>query len=452
MAHYMIKSKKLPLDDSWDVIVVGGGPAGCAAAIAAAREGTRTLLIEATGCLGGMATSGLVPAWAPFSDGEKILYRGIAQTVFQATKSSMAFIDPKATDWVPINAEKLKGIYDQLASEYGVHVLFHTSLSAVEADQQGNVEAILVSNKSGLTAYKAKVYIDCTGDADLSAWAGAGFHKGDPVSSELQPATLCFTLSNVNERAYLDGPVLHPNNPSSPIYDILNSGNYPDIKDVHICSNLVAPGSVGFNAGHMWNVDATDPADISRAMTEGRSIAAAFLDALAHYHPEAFRHSVLSETAVLPGIRESRRIIGDYCLTVDDYLNRKHFLDEICLNCYYIDIHNTESETENVKNHQLQVENRYQHYQRGESHGIPYRCLIPQNLHNVLTAGRSISCERPVQASIRVMPVCLNIGEAAGTAAAIAVKINATDVRQVNPPDLRQKLRIYDAYLPDFQL
>lgn len=437
-------SREIPLQASWDVIVVGGGPAGCTAAAAAAREGARTLLIDATGSLGGMGTSGLVPAWCPFSDMETIIYRGLALKVFEALKAQMPHVSKDAMDWVPIEPEKLKVVYDELVQEAGVTVLFMTQLGAVDTDGAGNVTAIITASKSGLQALQAKVYIDCTGDADVAAWAGAEYVKGDAATGELMPATHCFTLGNVDEYAYHHGPMLHNNNKTSPIFDILGSGRYPLIPDSHICNNIVAPRTVGFNAGHLWEVDNTDVLSISEALMQGRKLAAGYRDALAEFLPAAFGNSYVSSTGALMGVRETRRIVGDYVLSVDDYVSRRSFDDEICRNSYFIDIHGTEKE-EKQAGGKPEVIKRYG---PGESHGIPYRCLIPRSLHNVLVAGRSISCVREVQGSVRVMPVCLAMGEAAGIAAAMAAVLPDHDVHAVNIPALRRRLREEGAYLP----
>lgn len=444
---YLMKERFIKIDEDWDVIVAGGGPAGCAAAISAAREGAKTLLIEATGCLGGMGTSGLVPSWCPFSDKEKIIYGGIAEKVFSASKSGIMHVKKDDMDWVPIDPELLKRVYDDLVTQAGVSVLFNTFLSAVDTDDEGNVTAVIVSNKSGLTAYRAKVYVDCTGDADLAVWAGAEYEKGDETG-DMQPATHCFILSNVDDYAYIYGPILHGKNADSPIYDIVSSGKYLHIADVHMCNNSIGPGTVGFNAGHLWHVDNTDPFNVSKALMEGRKIAAEIRDALAEYHPKAFANSFLVTTAPLMGIRETRRVIGDYILTVDDYLERRSFEDEICRNSYYVDIHNSKSESEKAKQGRYYTKDRFIRYGKGESHGIPYRCLTPRHLKNVLVAGRSISCDRAVQASIRIMPACLATGEAAGMAAAHALKLTETDVHKVDTNYLRKRLREEGAYLP----
>jgi len=443
---HRLSARYLPLDASWDVIVVGGGPTGCTAAAAAAREGARTLLIETTSSLGGSGTSALVPAWCPFSDKEKIIYRGLAEKVFTAAKTGMAHVAADALDWVPIDAEKLKRVYDDLVTGAGATVLFQTFLAAVETDGDGGVTTLIISNKKGLGALRARVYVDCSGDADLSAWAGADFHKGDHLG-QLQPGTHCFLLSNVDEAAYQTGPDLGWWNPASPIHAIVESGRYPEIPDKHLCQNLVGPGTVGFNAGHVWDVDNTDPTTVSRALMKGRKLALAYRNALAEFHPAAFGRAFLVATGSVLGVRETRRIVGDYILSADDYMARRSFPDEICRNSYFIDLHLTKEEART--NGELEMALRFSHYGKGESHGIPYRCLTPLGLKNVLVAGRSISCDRAVQGSVRVMPVCLAMGEAAGMAAAHAAGQPHPDVHQVDIQNLQRRLREEGAYLPE---
>ncbi|MDI6618508.1 MAG: FAD-dependent oxidoreductase [Clostridiales bacterium] len=446
MESYVMKERKINLNGSYDVLVVGGGPAGCTAAAASAREGAKTLLIEATGCLGGMGTSGLVPAWCPFSDKEKIIYKGLAEKVFTEVKKGMAHVKSDAMDWVPLDPELLKRVYDDLVTQAGADVLFNTMLSAVEMDENDKVATVIVSNKQGLTAYKAKVYVDCTGDADLAAWAGAKFQKGDDKNGELQAATHCFILSNVDEYGYNYGPRLHPDNPESPIYDIAKSEKYNLIEDTHLCNNTIGPGTVGFNAGHLWNVDNTNPVSVSKALMKGRKMAAQFRDALAEYCPKAFANAFLVSTASLMGIRETRRIIGDYVITKDDYLARRTFKDEICRNSYYLDIHSHKN-VENSNQNKAEDKKQCARYGKGESHGIPYRCLTPKGLKNVLVAGRSISCDRITQGSIRVMPVCLAMGEAAGIAASQASKSEQINVHAIDVQHLRQRIREEGGYI-----
>jgi hypothetical protein len=436
----------LQCDDTYDVIVVGGGPSGSSAAAAAASEGAKTLLIEASGNLGGSGTSALVPAWCPFSDKEKIIYCGLAETIFNRAKQGMRHVDAGDLDWVPIDPERLKRVYEDIVSESGARILFHTMLSAVQVDDAGRIESIVTTNKAGLRAWKAKIFIDCTGDADVVAWAGGSFHKGDENGKGLMPATHCFVLSNVDEKIYLASPPLHLPVPENPIFKILESGKFPLIVDAHCCQNLIGPGTVGFNAGHIFDVDNTDPESTSRALIQGRKIAAQFCEALREFHP-AFKNAFLVSTGAQVGIRETRRIVGDYTLTLEDYIQRRSFPDEICRNSYYIDIHWAKEEAAKDLDQWEKWDKASIRYGPGESHGLPYRCLIPAGLENVLVAGRSISTEKAVQGSVRVMPVCLAMGEATGVAASMASIDNCTP-RAINVQALRNRIKTRGGYLP----
>lgn len=383
-----IKNQKIAIDSQWDVIVVGGGPAGCTAATAAAREGAKTLLIEATGQLGGMGTTGMIPAWCPFSDGEKIIYRGLAEKVFRAAKKGVPHEPADKLDWVSINPEQLMTVYDDMVCSSGAKVLFFSRLADVEMASDDTIEAIIVANKNGLTAFKAKVFVDCTGDGDLSVWAGANYFMGNN-SDQVQLSTLCFSVANVDSYGYTTNPNLYWENKDSPIHDALKSGKYPLI-DQHSCNNLIGPSVVQFNAGHIAMTNSTDPWQISDAMVKGRKVAAEYLRMLKDYQPQVYGNAFIVKTASLLGIRESRRIEGDYVFTIQDWLDRKSFDDEIGRNCYFVDIH--------IKGYEAK------HYGRGESHGIPYRILTPKGIKNLLTAGRCISTDEEALGSLRVMP------------------------------------------------
>lgn len=420
-----LKGKQIAIDNQWDVIIVGGGPSGCTAAISAAREGAKTLLIEAMGQLGGMGTAGMVPAWCPFSDGEKIVYRGLAEKIFRLSKKGVPHEPENKWDWVSINSEYLTTIYDQLVSESGVKILFFSRLSAVEMSANNTVDALIISNKSGLTAFKAKVYIDATGDGDLAVWAGASFLQGDN-EGVVQSSSLCFSIANVDSYHYTHGPSLYGGDKNSPVHAAIASGKYPLI-DKHLCVNYVGAGVVQLNAGHLVNVDSTDPWAVSQAMINGRQIASQYLQAMQEFQPQTFGGAFLVRTGSLLGVRESRRIEGNYRFTIEDWKQRKSFDDEIGRNCYYIDVHK--------KGH------KEPRYEKGESHGIPYRCLTPKDLKNVLTAGRCISTDEEAFGSLRVMPPCLVTGEAAGMAAVHAIKQSKNDVHKIDVQYLRKRLK-----------
>lgn len=454
MADYVLREKRLPLDESWDVIVVGGGPAGCAAATAAAREHARTLLLEATGVLGGMGTSGLVPWFCGYGDGEKIIARGLAEHVRCALRDNMPHLK-KTMEENPLTApaidpELLKRVYDDMVTEAGVEILFHSQLCAVEKSTDGSPDTIVVSNKAGLGAYKAKVYVDCTGDGDLAAWAGASFEKGNE-SGNLQPGTLCFVVANIDEPALAHGPKIHFFDPDSPIHKAIRAKKYPDIVELHSCSMKIGPGAFGFNTGHVFGVDNTDPTSVSKALLHGRKMASQYRAAFAEYHP-AFANAFLAATGSLLGVRETRRITGDYVVTIEDYRARRSFPDEICRNAYGIDVHFSKERAlsfagTTIEEVKLSIRQRTKHYGKGESFGVPYRCLTPKGLRNVLVAGRCISTDRQVNGSVRIMACCLNTGEAAGIAAAMAA-LDSNDVHAVNTDELRTKLLAYGGYVP----
>lgn len=383
------------------------------------------MIIEATGQLGGMGTAGMVPAWCPFSDGEKIIYRGLAEKIFEESRRGVPHERKSKLDWVSINAEYLMGVYDRMVEQAGVQVLFFSRVASIEKSANDTLEAVIVANKSGLTAFKAKVFIDATGDGDVAAWSGASFKRGG-ADGTVQSSSLCFAVANVDTYAYQTGPSLHTSNKNSPVYKAIASGKYPLI-DNHINSNLIGPDVVQFNAGHLVNVDSTDPWETSRAMAVGRQMAEQYLEAMKEFHPKAFGNAFLVKTATLLGVRDSRRIEGDYVFTFDDWMNRRRFDDEIGRNCYYIDVH--------------KAGHKAIRYKKGESHGIPYRCLTPKGLKNVLTAGRCISTDEEAFGSLRVMPPCLVTGEAAGMAAVHAIRQSGNDVHKIDITHLRKRLK-----------
>lgn len=425
--------RTIPVDDSWDVIVVGGGPAGCGAAASAAREGAKVLLVEGMGALGGMGTSGMVPAWTPNHDGNRIIYQGLAERIWRESKRGVPHVPENQYAWVDINAEHLKVTYDSLLREFGVKVLFFTRLAAVEMKDESTIDAIIVTNKSDLTAYRAKVYIDCTGDGDLCVWAGAKYAIGNK-DGQTQKTTACFMVANVNTKGFKrtpENPEIHPGNPKSPIHTILKEKEFSMITDDHACSHLIGEGTIQFNMGHLSaDVNPLDPSSLSEAMRLGRQQAIQYLAALKKHLPQVYGKAYIVNTFDLLGVRETRRIEGDYTFTVDDWLARREFDDSIGRNINYIDIH-----IGSVIN-----DFRYAHYKKGESHGIPYRILTPKGKTNLLVAGRPVSTDEIAFGSLRIMGCCLVTGEAAGIAAAMAAKQAGHDVHAIDVARLRKRL------------
>ena len=444
MKNYTLKNSTVALNEDYDVIVCGGGPAGCAAAIAAAREGAKTLLLEASGMLGGMATMGLVNAWTAGWDGYRFIYGGISGRIMRAVYEKTPGVTDGFTKWQPIEYEWLKVFLDEMVTEAGADVLFHSNVCGIEMKDERNIDVVLVANKSGLTAYRARVFVDCTGDADLYAWAGKEYAKGNE-NGDLQAASLCFVMSGVNDAAFA---VMN-----DPYYDgtgykhrallnhIMREGKYK-IENDHWVPRQLAPNIWTFNAGHVFGIDSTDPASVTRGCMEGRKLARTFFEAFREYAPEVFGNAYLMETASTLGVRESRIIQGDYSFCVDDYLARRSFPDEVFRGKYMIDVH------EETKEATHDTSKMYEKYGPGESYGVPYRCLCPRDLDNVLVAGRTISSDRISNGSLRIMPCCMCGGEAAGIAAKYAADMQEVNIHKVDTQLLRRRLTEEGAYLP----
>jgi glycine/D-amino acid oxidase-like deaminating enzyme len=439
-------ARSVPIRPEVDVCVAGGGPAGVAAAVAAARQGARVFLAERHTCLGGMGTAGLVPAFMEFGDGVNFLAAGVGGEVLDRLHAAGGAprYDPATGrgGCVNINAEVLKRVYDALLAEAGVDFSFQTALVAVE-QQDARVTAVICAAKSGLFAVRAHTYVDATGDGDLCAWAGAPFEKGD-AQGRMQPGTLCSHWSGVDwARVVRDGYGIEGDGRAmaagieAGIFTIPDRG-LPGMWPV-------GANQGGGNIGHTFGVDGTDERSVTAALAWGRRLVVEYERYYKQLLP-GFEGMTLEATGALLGLRESRRILGDYVLTLDDYQRRAVFDDEIGRYAYAIDVHASQpSRTPGDVN---QSPFRVLRYKPGESYGIPYRCLRPRGLDNVLVAGRCVSVDRSVHGSIRVMPGCFITGQAAGTAAALCAHGNLA-TRALVAADLQRALLRLGAYLPN---
>ncbi|ULO05736.1 FAD-dependent oxidoreductase [Paenibacillus sp. 19GGS1-52] len=436
-----LPAEELVISKEVDVLVAGGGPAGVAAAISAARSGARTLLIEQRGFLGGMGTVALVPAFCPYSDGEKAIIRGIGLELLERMKLQC---EPDfqerfgaELDWVPIDPEVLKRVYDEAVTESGAEVLLHTIASQTVMDEGGRrVEGIVVVNKSGRSVIKAKTVIDTTGDADLAALAGAPFHKGGEAG-ELQAATMCYLLTHVDRPRFAQ--YLIESGDTEQIHQAVQKaqaeGNLPQGRDSVSGLAWIADYLVGVNFGHVFGIDGSRAEDLTRGALEGRQLVRCQLDFFRAYVP-GFEQAHLVSTGEQIGIRETRRIVGDYVLTQEDFMNMASFTDDIARNAYFIDIHMARSSGAM----------HIHHLPPGQSHGVPYRCMLPLGLDNLWVAGRAASSDRVVQGSLRVMPNCFAMGQAAGLAAAMASGADSLS-RKVNIAELQRELIRQGAWL-----
>lgn len=436
-----LPSAKIPVSRKVDVLVIGGGAAGVAAAIAAAQGGADTMLVEQRGFLGGMGTVALVPAFCPFTDKRKPIIRGLGLKLMERMKQACSpgyreeYRD--MLDWVPIDPEVLKRVYDDAILESGVTPLYHTFVYDVVLAEDGKtIEGVIVVNKTGRSFIACRYIIDCTGDGDIAALAGIPFQKGGD-EGELQPGSMCYLLANVDRPAF--NRFLKESGESGQLPQTveraIKEGALPEGRKSISGLAWVSDYLVGVNFGHVFGVDGTKAEDLTRGAIEGRRTAERQLQFFRSYVP-GFEQAHLVASGEQLGIRETRRIVGDYLLTVDDFIAARSFPDDIARNAYYIDIHLANSKSDMTFNH----------LPPGVSHGVPYRIMLPVGIDNLWVAGRSVSSDRAVQGSLRVMPNCFSMGQASGTAAVLALR-DGTGSRGISVAELQRQLLAQDVWL-----
>jgi len=434
-----------------DVFIAGGGPSGVAAALAATQQGAKVFLAEGQSYFGGMATAGLVPSFSKFSDGINFLAGGVGWKVYERCRDRGVFgpdYNPNHRYRLgsnPIHAEGLKRVYDSLMVESGADFTFQTHLVAVNAGN-GYVQCAICHSKSGLFAVKAHIYVDCTGDGDLATWAGAPFEKGDEQGN-VQAGTLCSIWSGIDwKRVRAAGQYgKWPLGQDTKLKQAIADGVFT-VKDSHLPGIwLNGRTQGGGNIGHAFGVDGTDERSITEALLRERKKLLEYEQYYKKYNT-GFENMELAATGALLGIRETRRITGDYVMTFEDYKKRASFADEIGRYNNEVDIHASTADHEEQERMKKLLGSTG--YKEGESYGIPYRVLTPRNIENVLVAGRCISTDRYVHGSIRVMPGCFITGQAAGAAAALAAE-RQTSTRGIDVKELQQRLKDMGAFLPN---
>ena len=409
-----------------DILVAGGGPGGLAAAVSAARNGADTLLIERYGFLGGMATAGLVNPFMTYWAGEEQIIGGILQEVIDRLTALGAYGKGSRTAFDP---EAFKFVADQMCADAGVKVLLHSFLSDA-AVSDSKIESIEIAGKSGKETLSAKVFIDGTGDADLAFLAGARCEKGRDEDGLMQPMTLNFRVCKVDM-----GRMPARGEEFNKLFDKAKAEGRLDCPRENVLLFFTTrEGEVHFNQTRINRADGTSTEDLTRAEIEGRRQAWQFLEFLRRDVP-GFEQAEILVSGSQVGVRETRRVMGEYVLTGDDVLSARKFDDCIARGSYSIDIHSPTGAGTVI-----------QRLKPGESYDIPYRCLVPLGIDNLLIAGRPISSTHEAHSSLRIMPICMAIGQAAGTAAALSLREGVT-TRAVNTGLLQSTLRSQGANL-----
>ncbi|MED1802800.1 FAD-dependent oxidoreductase [Brevibacillus porteri] len=439
-----------------DVVVVGGGPAGISAALASGRLGAKTILIERYGFLGGMSTIALVYPWMTFhtEKGEQVI-KGIAQEIvdrLQEKGGSPGHLQDTVgfvSTVTPYHPEIYKLVAVEMLKEAGVKLFVHSFVDQVKVEGT-EITSVTLTSKSGKYEIKAKVFVDATGDADIAHLSGASTSKGRDADGLTQPMTMKFRMRGVDLEQVKQYMLDHPEEfyhktpfaqlPSIPLTGVQGFYTHWKMSGVPINRDQVlfftGPESdeVLINCTRVQGLDGTDVEDLTEAEEEGRRQVIFMSEFLKNKLP-GFAKASISAVGTQIGIRETRRIVGEYSLTIEDVVTGRRFPDVIARSGYPVDIHDPSGK--GVVAADIEGEGAYD---------IPYRCLIPQSIDNLLAAGRCISTTHEALATTRLTPSCMATGQAAGTAAAIAFH-DKNIPRLIHVAKLQEQLRLANAVL-----
>lgn len=445
--------------EQFDVVVVGGGFSGSIAAIAAARSQARTVIVEASACLGGSLTTNGVNPMMTFHAGEKQVIRGITDELIDRLKAqgkSPGHVrDPGhfTTTFTPFDAEAMKHELELMLVEAGGTVLYHATLADVTRSGEA-IDSITVCTRSGLMTLRGKMFIDASGDAVLAAQAGVPLLKGRESDGKSQPMTLTMKMGNVDReklRAWMLEHIAELNNHYQAedvktadrlsCHGFINelaaakaSGEITIPREDVLFFETNNPGEFIFNTSRILDHDATDPWSLSHAEFVGRQQCRE-LEAFVKRVVPGFEEAIVVSTGPSVGVRSSCQIEGCYRLTAEDLLNQTRFEDTIAISGYPIDIHSPDGE--GTEHGTLPA---------GGMYGIPWRTLICAPVNNLIVVGRCISATFEAQAAIRTTPTVGAIGQAGGIAAALAASQNIT-VHQVSVGQLQDAIRQQHGYL-----
>ncbi|MGI6538246.1 MAG: FAD-dependent oxidoreductase [Caldicoprobacterales bacterium] len=408
MKYYVEPSKKLPVKAEVDVLVLGAGPAGFSAAVNAARQGADVMLIEQAGDVGGVATTGLMSHWTGRTKG------GFYQEILERCGDA---------DNRLINPEELKTLMLEMLEEAGVRLQLYTFASDVIVEDN-TVKGVIIESKSGREAVMARVTIDCTGDGDIAAKAGVPYVKGRETDGKMQPMTLMFKVAGVDmDRAVFPGSFEDNIKIDKGYIQDLGKENIPYPAGHVLLYPSPIPGVVTCNMTNVIGVDGTKSEDLTKAAIVARKQIKPIVKFLREFVPGYENCYVISSASII-GVRETRHFKGEYTLTEEDILEARTFDDWVVTKAHFnFDVHN-------LTGSGLDETGVQKHFKQQRSYTIPYRCLVPVNIDNLLLAGRNISGTHMAHSNYRVMPICANMGQAAGIAAALAVKYD------VKPRDL----------------
>jgi hypothetical protein len=449
-------SRSVPVRYERDVVVCGGGSAGCTAALAAARQGLSVLIVEGRGQLGGTGTSGLVSHWL---GGRKTSGQWVVGGIFremskEARDKGIALLPvteegQKYTPhgWllglshgVPFDPYAMAGYLDRKMDENNVSVLLDTRV--VDVLQDGaRVSHVIIHNKSGLQAVSARAVIDSTGDADVAALCGRAYEKGREEDGAMTPVTLEVHVDDVDQDAYAEYVAT---NDAPRMREFIKQkraeGSWTQNADIFICVQLTEKGVMMLNTTRVCGIDGTDGESITEGLQRGRE-EIEWLIGFLRSHMPGFSDVRVKSIAPMLGVRETRRIAGECRLTVEDLVNERSFDETIGYSSYGWDLADPKKPSHQPMHGQP----------KPEVTPIPYGIMVPKGIDNVISPGRSVSVERHVLGPLRVMAPVMAMGEAAGTAAGQVVQ-DDLDFRDVDAARLRDELRASGALVDRAQV
>lgn len=436
-----------------DVLVVGGGPAGLGAAVGAAQAGAAVVLVERYGFLGGMATAALVMPIASYHTSIPAFDRSPAATLFPTDYAGQtpviggvlrrlvdrlvevggALPPSFATGYtVPFDPEWFKLVAEELVNAAGVRLLLHALATQVIIDR-GTVEAVVFETKSGPLIVRTHLTVDCTGDGDIACLSGAPFHIGREEDGLTQPASLLFRVSGFDARAF-EEYVRHHSEDWSGVHGLSQLLKRAEAEEgIHVPREDVLffgtprKDEVSVNSTRIGPILGLDPHDLTRAEVEGRRQMVEVMRFLTRFVP-GFAQAAVIQSGSQVGVRETRRIVGEYVLTAADIMEARRFTDVVARNAYPMDIHDPQgSGTALVR------------VPPGRAYDIPLRCLLPVDVEGLVVGGRCISGTHEACSSYRVIPSAMATGQAAGVCAALAARMGRP-ARQVPAADVQEEL------------
>lgn len=442
--------REIPVACEVDVLVLGSGPAGVSAAITAGREGMRTLLIEQGGDVGGIATAGLMSHWTGHTEGG--IYEEILDRSCECTGKGTAGqggMDFNGDERQIINPEKLKTVFLDMLVEARVDLRLYTMAS--EPIMDGDViKGVVLQSKNGREAVLAKIVVDATGDGDIAARAGAPFFKGRETDGKMQPATLMFKVAGVDvERGVFPGgfedhfmiptkeiPLLRDGEDSlETSYDIqaLGEKELPKPAGHVLLYRTTLPGIVTCNMTNCIGIDGTKTGDLTKATYTCRKQMDLIVQFLRDYVP-GFEHCYIISSGSLIGIRETRHFEGEAMITEQDILEARVFDDWVVTKAQFnFDVHN-------MTGNGLDATGSQKEFKQTKGYTIPYGCFVPKKVENLYLAGRDICGTHMAHSNYRVMPICANMGQAVGVAAALCIKQGVTP-RELKAAQVQSRMR-----------